>query len=85
MITVTSLQSGKAAKTPYRHLFSTDCAALRALRPAVFSGASAVVVVPDGVFYNYCRDVVALVNAARPTGRMRGTTSAERRAMSIAF
>src|SRR6266436_2860367 len=24
MITVTSLQSGKAAKTPYRHLFSTD-------------------------------------------------------------
>ena len=78
MITVTSLQSGKAAKTPYRHLFSTDsspdsspvlgivetgrvswsawrrrgrtpkpttlrrtasrasCAALRALRPAVF-------------------------------------------------
>jgi len=38
---------------------------LRALRPAVFSGASAVVVVPDGVFYNYRRDVVALVNAAR--------------------
>ena len=107
MITVTSLQSDKAAKTPYRHLFSTDsspdsspvlgivetgrvswsawrrrgrtpkpttlrrtasrasCAALRALRPAVFSGASAVVVVPDGVFYNYRRDVVALVNAAR--------------------
>jgi len=110
MITVTRLQSGKAEKTPYRHLFSTDsspdsspvfgivetgrvswsawrrrgrtpkpttlrrtasqasCAALRALRPAVFSGASAVVVVPDGVFYNYRnyrRDVVELVNAAR--------------------
>ena len=41
---------------------------MRALRPAVFSGASAVVVVPDGVFYNYRnyrRDVVELVNAAR--------------------
>jgi putative tryptophan/tyrosine transport system substrate-binding protein len=40
-------------------------AALRALRPAVFSGASAVIVVPDGMFYSYRRDVVALVNAAR--------------------
>ena len=39
--------------------------ALRALRPGVFSGASAVVVVPDGVFYNYRRDVVALLNEAR--------------------
>jgi len=39
--------------------------ALRALRPAVFSGASAVVVIPDGVFYNYRRDVVGLVSAAR--------------------
>jgi len=42
-----------------------SAAALRALRPAVFSGASAVVVVPDGLFYSYRRDVVALVNAAR--------------------
>jgi putative ABC transport system substrate-binding protein len=42
-----------------------SAAALRALRPAVFSGASAVVVVPDGMFYSYRRDVVALVNAAR--------------------
>jgi putative tryptophan/tyrosine transport system substrate-binding protein len=42
-----------------------SAAALRALHPAVFSGASAVVVVPDGVFYNYRRDVVALVNATR--------------------
>ena len=40
-------------------------AALRALRPAVFSGTSAVIVVPEGMFYNYRRDVVALVNAAR--------------------
>ena len=39
--------------------------ALRALRPTVFSGASAVIVVPDGMFYNYRRDVVGLVNAAR--------------------
>ncbi len=38
--------------------------ALRALRPTAFSGASAVVVVPDGVFYTYRRDVVGLVNAA---------------------
>jgi len=42
-----------------------SAAALRALRPAIFSGASAVVVVPDGMFYSYRRDVVALVNAAR--------------------
>jgi putative ABC transport system substrate-binding protein len=40
-------------------------AALRALRPAVFSGTGAVIVVPEGMFYNYRRDVVALVNAAR--------------------
>jgi putative ABC transport system substrate-binding protein len=42
-----------------------SAAALRALHPEVFSGASAVVVVPDGVFYNYRRDVVALLNEAR--------------------
>lgn len=42
-----------------------SAAALRALRPAVFSGASAVVVVPDGMFYNYRRDVIGLVNTAR--------------------
>jgi putative ABC transport system substrate-binding protein len=41
-----------------------SAAALRALRPAAFSGAAAVVVVPDGVFYTYRRDVVGLVNAA---------------------
>jgi putative tryptophan/tyrosine transport system substrate-binding protein len=42
-----------------------SAAALRALRPAAFSGASAVIVVPDGMFYNFRRDVVALVNEAR--------------------
>jgi putative tryptophan/tyrosine transport system substrate-binding protein len=41
-----------------------SAAALRALRPAAFSGASAVIVVPDGVFYSYRRDVVGLINAA---------------------
>jgi putative ABC transport system substrate-binding protein len=41
-----------------------SAAALRALRPAVFSGASAVIVVPDGLFYSYRREIVALVNAA---------------------
>jgi putative ABC transport system substrate-binding protein len=42
-----------------------SAAALRALRPAVFSGAGAVVIVPDGMFYSYRRDIIALVNAAR--------------------
>jgi putative tryptophan/tyrosine transport system substrate-binding protein len=42
-----------------------SAAALHALRPAVFSGASAVVVVPDGMFYSYRQDVVGLVDAAR--------------------
>jgi putative ABC transport system substrate-binding protein len=42
-----------------------SAAALRALRPAVFSAANAVVVVPDGMFYDYRRDVAVLVNAAR--------------------
>jgi len=42
-----------------------SAAALRALPPAVFSGAGAVIVVPDGMFYNFRRDVVALVNEAR--------------------
>jgi putative tryptophan/tyrosine transport system substrate-binding protein len=42
-----------------------SAAALRELRPAVFSGANAVVIIPDGMFYAYRRDVVALINAAR--------------------
>jgi ABC-type uncharacterized transport system substrate-binding protein len=42
-----------------------SAAALRALRPAVFSGASGVVVVAQGLFYNFRRDVVALVNEAK--------------------
>jgi putative tryptophan/tyrosine transport system substrate-binding protein len=48
-----------------RRVEAESVAALRELRPAVFSGASAVVVIPDGMFYAYRRDVVALVNAAR--------------------
>jgi putative ABC transport system substrate-binding protein len=47
-----------------RRVEAESAAALRALRPAVFSGASGVVVVPDGVFYNFRRDVVALLNEA---------------------
>jgi putative tryptophan/tyrosine transport system substrate-binding protein len=42
-----------------------SAAALRELRPAAFSGASAVVIIPDGMIYAYRRDVVALINAAR--------------------
>jgi putative tryptophan/tyrosine transport system substrate-binding protein len=48
-----------------RRVEAESVAALRELRPAVFSGASAVVVIPDGMFYAYRRDVVALVNTAR--------------------
>jgi putative ABC transport system substrate-binding protein len=44
---------------------ATSPAALRALRAAVFSGAGAVFVVGDGMFWNYRRDVVALVNTTR--------------------
>jgi putative ABC transport system substrate-binding protein len=39
-----------------------SAAALRALRPDVFSGAGGVVVVPDGVFDNFRRDIIALLN-----------------------
>jgi putative tryptophan/tyrosine transport system substrate-binding protein len=48
-----------------RRVEAASAAALRELRPAVFSGANAVVVIPDGMFYAYRRDVVALINAAR--------------------
>ena len=39
--------------------------ALRSLRPAVFAGADAVIVVGSGMFWNYRRDIVALLNKAR--------------------
>jgi putative ABC transport system substrate-binding protein len=42
-----------------------SAADLRALRPAVFSGASGVIVFSGGLFYNFRRDVVALVNEAK--------------------
>jgi putative ABC transport system substrate-binding protein len=42
-----------------------SAAALRELRLAVFSGADAVIVIPDGVFYTHRRDIVRLINAAR--------------------
>jgi putative ABC transport system substrate-binding protein len=48
-----------------RRVEAESAAALRALRPAVFSGAGGVVIVPDGVFYNFRRDVVALLNEAQ--------------------
>jgi putative ABC transport system substrate-binding protein len=48
-----------------RRVEAESAAALRALGPAVFSGADGVVVLGDGMFYNFRRDVVALVNAAR--------------------
>ena len=39
--------------------------ALLALRPTAFTGASAVVVMQDGLFWNHRRDVLALVNSAQ--------------------
>jgi putative ABC transport system substrate-binding protein len=47
-----------------RWVEADTAAALRALRPAVFSGASGVVVVAQGLFYNFRRDVVELVKEA---------------------
>jgi hypothetical protein len=38
---------------------------LRAVHPEVFSGTDGVVVAPEGLFYHYRRDTIALVNAAR--------------------
>jgi putative tryptophan/tyrosine transport system substrate-binding protein len=39
--------------------------ALLALKPAVFDGAEAVMVLPDAVFWNHRRAIVALLDAAR--------------------
>jgi putative ABC transport system substrate-binding protein len=44
---------------------AASAADLRALRPAIFSGVSGVVVMPGGLFYNFRREVVALVNEAK--------------------
>ena len=48
-----------------RRVESESATALRGLRPALFSGAGGVIIIPDGVFYHYRRDVVALLNEAR--------------------
>jgi putative ABC transport system substrate-binding protein len=48
-----------------RRVEAASAAALRALRPEVFSGTGGVVVIPAGLFFNYHRQVVALVNEAR--------------------
>ncbi len=45
--------------------------ALRALRPTVFAGSSVAAVIPDPIFWNRRRDIVALVNAARLPGIYR--------------
>ena len=47
-----------------RRVEAESAAVLHTLRPAVFSGADALIVLPDGVFYHFRRDVVALVNEA---------------------
>ena len=48
-----------------RRVEAESASALRALSPTAFSGADGVVVLPSGLFYNFDRDVVALINAAR--------------------
>ena len=47
-----------------RRVEAESAAVLHTLRPAVFSGADAVIVLPDGVFYHFRQDIVALVNEA---------------------
>ena len=47
-----------------RRVEAESAVALRELRPAIFSGADAVVIIPEGMFYAYRRDVVALISAA---------------------
>ena len=56
-----------ASRMGLRHVRRVDAesaAILHALRPAIFSGADAVIVLPDGVFYHFRQDIVALVNEA---------------------
>jgi putative ABC transport system substrate-binding protein len=47
-----------------RRVEAEGAAALRALRPEVFSGAGGVIIVPDGTFFNFRRNIVALLNQA---------------------
>jgi len=48
-----------------RTVEALDVASLRALRPAVFAGTDAVIVLGSGLFWDYRRDIVALANQAR--------------------
>jgi len=48
-----------------RTVEALDVASLRALRPAVFAGTDAVIVLGSGMLWEYRRDIVALVNQAR--------------------
>jgi hypothetical protein len=48
-----------------RRIEAESAGDLRVLRPEIFSGADAALILPEGVFHNYRRDVVALINEAR--------------------
>jgi putative ABC transport system substrate-binding protein len=48
-----------------RTVEALDVASLRTLRPTVFAGTDAVIVLGSGMFWDYRRDIVALVNQAR--------------------
>jgi ABC-type uncharacterized transport system substrate-binding protein len=46
------------------HVEAPNLEALRSLKPSIFTGAEAVVVLPDAVFWNHRRTIVALIDAA---------------------
>src|SRR6516164_4466891 len=48
-----------------RPVEALDVASLRALRPAVFAATDAIIVLGSGMFWDYRRDIVALVNQTR--------------------
>jgi putative tryptophan/tyrosine transport system substrate-binding protein len=58
-------EAARALGLPIARVEAGSADALLALRPAAFSGASAVLVAPGAMFWNHRREIIALVNAAR--------------------
>jgi putative ABC transport system substrate-binding protein len=61
----TTAEAARSLGLPTARVEAESAEALLALRPNVFSGSNAVVVIPNAIFWNRRRDIVALVNAAR--------------------
>jgi ABC-type uncharacterized transport system substrate-binding protein len=61
----TTEQAARSFGLRVARLEAESAEALRALRPTVFAGSRAVAVIPDPIFWNRRRDIVALVNTAR--------------------